>query len=327
MTMTLPPVHDETAKRAIEIRREIHRFPELGFEEQRTASIIERELDALGISHKRVATTGVVGVIRGALPGRTVGLRADMDALPITEDSVEECASQVPGKMHACGHDAHTAMLLGAARELMASRDTFAGNAVLLFQPAEEGPGGALPMIEAGVMDADPKIEAVAMLHVDVRIDTGTVGVTPGPVNAAADEIHITVTGVGGHGASPHKSKDTIPCAAAMVLALQNIAARETDPLASIVVTIGTIEGGYRNNVIADRVQMTGTIRTYDPAIRKGVEARIRRIVDGVATAYGCTAEIQIVYGYPPVVNDAALAGAFAEYVRERNGTPVEALP
>src|SRR5471030_183682 len=327
MTMTLPAVGDATAKRAIEIRREIHRFPELGFEEQRTAAIIERELDALGIEHKRVATTGVVGLIRGALPGRTVGLRADMDALPITEDSGEECTSQVPGKMHACGHDAHTAMLLGAARELMASRDTFAGNAVLLFQPAEEGPGGALPMIEAGVMDADPKIEAVAMLHVDVRIDTGTVGVTPGPVNAAADEIHITVTGVGGHGASPHKSKDTIPCAAAMVLALQNIAARETDPLASIVVTIGTIEGGYRNNVIADRVKMTGTVRTHDMEIREGVQAQVRRIIDGVAAAYGCKAHLEMLLGYPPVVNNPQLATSFKHYLSEGGVSVVSPPP
>jgi amidohydrolase len=315
MTVTLPSLQTDTATRAIEIRREIHEFPELGFEEERTAAIIERELDALGITHKRVAKTGVVAVIRGALPGHTTGLRADMDALPITEDSGEVCASKVPGKMHACGHDAHTAMLLGAARELLATRDTFAGNAVLLFQPAEEGPGGALPMIEAGVMDGDPKIEAVAMLHVDVRIDTGTVGVAPGPVNAAADEIHITISGVGGHGASPHKSIDTIPCAAAMVLALQNIAAREIDPLASIVVTIGTIEGGYRNNIIADKVKMTGTVRTHDMDIRAGIETRVRRIIDGVAAAYGCKAHLEMLLGYPPVVNNPHLATQFKAYL------------
>ncbi|MFN2459656.1 MAG: M20 family metallopeptidase [Candidatus Velthaea sp.] len=327
MNVTLPAIDAQTAERAVAVRREIHRFPELGFEEERTAAIVERELDAIGVEHRRVAKTGVVGVIRGALPGRTAGLRADMDALPIDENSGEACASEVPGKMHACGHDAHTAMLLGAARELQAARAALHGNTVLLFQPAEEGPGGALPMIEAGVMDAEPRIEAVAMLHVDVRLDTGTLGITPGPVNAAADEIHITITGAGGHGAAPHKATDAIPCAAAVVLALQNIAARETDPLASIVVTIGTIAGGYRNNVIADKVKLTGTVRTHDPDIRAGVEARVRRIIDGVAAAYGCRASLEMLLGYPAVVNDRALAQAFAAYVHARGGIPVVSPP
>jgi amidohydrolase len=309
------------------LRREIHRHPELGFEEERTAAIVERELDDLGIEHRRVVKTGVVGIIRGAHPGRTVGLRADMDALPIGEESGEQFASEVPGRMHACGHDAHTAMLIGAARALQTARATLAGNIVLLFQPAEEGPGGALPMIEAGVMDAEPKIEAVAMLHVDVRLDTGAVSITPGPVNAAADEFSITVRGVGGHGAAPHNAQDTIPCAAAIVLALQNIAARETDPLASVVVTIGTIAGGYRNNVIADSVALSGTVRTTDPAVRDTMEARLRRIIGGVASAYGCSAELNVIYGYPPVVNDIALAQAFTRHVRESTPIVVRALP
>ncbi len=314
------------AEHATRVRREIHRHPELGFEEERTAAIVERELDRLGIEHRRVARTGVVGVIRGGLTGRTVGLRADMDALPIGEESGEAFASEVAGRMHACGHDAHTAMLIGAAGTLQASRATLHGNVVLLFQPAEEGPGGALPMIEAGVMDAEPKIEAVAMLHVDVRLDTGGISITPGPVNAAADEFHITVQGVGGHGAAPHKAQDTIPCAAAIVLALQNIAARETDPLASVVVTIGTIVGGYRNNVIADAVKLTGTVRTTEPAIRDAMEARLRRIVDGVAAAYACRAELRVVYGYPPVVNEPALARAFTQHMRASTDIAVQQL-
>ncbi len=249
-TMSLRP---EVAARAVALRREIHRFPELGFEEERTASLVERELDTLGIAHRRVAKTGVVGVIRGAGGGKVAGLRADMDALPVDERSGEPFSSEVPGKMHACGHDAHTAMLLGAARVLQAHREKLGGDVVLLFQPAEEGPGGALPMIEAGALD-DPHVDAIAMLHVDPRLPTGTIGISPGAVNAAADEFYIDVEGVGGHGASPHTAVDAIPCAAAIVLALQNIAARETDPLKTVVVTIGTIEGGYRNNIIADRV-------------------------------------------------------------------------
>jgi amidohydrolase len=180
-------------------------------------------------------------------------------------------------------------------------------------------------MIAAGVLD-DPKVDAIAMLHVDPRLPTGSVGITPGPVNAAADELHVTVHGKGGHGGYPHLAVDAIPASAAIVLAMQTIAARETDPLAAIVVTIGTIAGGYRNNVIADVVKMTGTIRTYEPAVRNAVEERVRRIVEGVAAGYGATAEVTIVYGYPPVVNDVALATAFAAHLTAQAGIPVEQL-
>jgi amidohydrolase len=320
--MVAVDVAPATIERTIEVRRLIHRFPEAGFEEERTARLVERELDALGIPHRRVAKTGVVGVISGTRPGAVAALRADMDALPITEQSGEPFSSEIPGMMHACGHDAHTAMLLGAARELSASRDELAGKVVLLFQPAEEGPGGALPMIEEGALD-DPQVDAVAMLHVDNRFETGTLGIAPGPVNAAADELYLTVRGVGGHGAAPHRAVDPIPCAAAVVLALQNIAAREIDPLASVVVTIGTIEGGYRNNVIADKVALSGTIRTFDPQVRSSIEGRVRRIVDGIVAAYNCSAEIRLVYGYPPVVNDAQLATEFAAYMMERSTIPI----
>jgi amidohydrolase len=321
------PVAPEIVSRTVEVRRLIHRHPELGFEEQRTAALVESELDAIGVEHRRVAKTGVVGIIRGGKPGHVVGLRADMDALPLDEQSGEPFSSEVPGKMHACGHDAHTAMLLGAARELMRTRDQLEGTAVLLFQPAEEGPGGALPMIEAGVMD-NPKIEAVAMLHVDNRLDVGIVGITPGVVNAAADEFHITITGVGGHGAAPHRAVDTIPCAAATVLALQNIAARETDPLATVVVTIGTINGGYRNNIIADGVKMTGTFRSQDKAVREGLEPRARRIIESVAAAYNCKAKLEVFYMYPPVFNNIPMSEAFAvEMRRAYPGIRVESPP
>ena len=315
-------IASDVAERAIALRREIHRFPELAFEEERTAALVERELDALGIEHRRLARTGVVGVVRGALPGRVAGLRADMDALPLTERSGESFSSEVPGKMHACGHDAHTAMLLGAARVLQSERERLHGSAVLLFQPAEEGPGGALPMIEAGALD-DPAVDAVAMLHVDPRLETGTVGFIPGACNAAADEFHITIEGRGGHGASPHMAVDAIPCAAATVLALQNIAARETDPLKTVVVTIGTIEGGYRNNVIADRVRMSGTFRSQDPEVRAGLEGRARRIVENVAAAYGASGRIEVICGYPAVINDATLAVTFREYMAAHSRIPV----
>jgi amidohydrolase len=323
--MILEPSADLIA-RVTELRRDIHAHPELGMEEERTATLVESELDRLGIEHRRIATTGVVGVIRGGKPGKVVGLRADMDGLPLTEKTGLPFASQTPGKMHACGHDAHTAMLMGAASALAAMRADLAGTIVLIFQPAEEGPGGAEPMIAAGALD-DPKVEAIAMLHVDSRLEPGQIGITPGPVNASADEFHITVKGRGGHGAYPHTAADTIPATAAMILALQNIAARETDPLKSVIVTIGTIQGGVRNNVIADEVKMTGTFRAHDPQIRNGLEKRARRIVDGVASAYGVSAKLDVLYGYPPVVNDERLASNFRDYMRAHSGLDVHSPP
>ncbi|HEX3671722.1 MAG TPA: M20 family metallopeptidase [Candidatus Cybelea sp.] len=316
-------VNEPLAARVVELRRTIHRRPELGFEERETAALIERELDALGIEHRRAAGTGIVAHVAGVRPGAVVALRADMDALPIGERSGEPFASEIEGKMHACGHDAHTAMLLGTAHVLAGTSKELSGSVVLLFQPAEEGPGGALPMIEEGALE-NPHADAIAMLHVDSRLEVGTIGVTPGAVNASADEFYVAVRGSGGHGGYPHTSIDAIPAAASMVLALQNVVARETDPLASAVVTIGTIAGGYRNNVIADEVKLSGTLRAHDPRVREELEARVRRIVAGVAAAYNVQAEVRVIRGYPPVRNNAELARQFSEYLRANGSLRVE---
>ncbi len=316
-------VDEALVARVTELRRAIHRRPELGFEEHETAALVERELDSLGIEHRRAAQTGVVARIDGAAPGRVAALRGDMDALPIGERTGLPFASEIDGKMHACGHDAHTAMLLGAAHVLAGMKSRLAGSVVLLFQPAEEGPGGALPMIEEGVLDRE-RVEAIAMLHVNSRLDVGTIGITPGATNASTDEFYLTVRGSGGHGAYPHTSVDAIPAASAIVMALQNIVARETDPLASAVVTIGTIAGGYRNNIIADEVTLSGTLRAHDPRVRDELESRVRRIVAGVASAYNAQADVRLVRGYPPVINDDTLAASFASYARERTPLRVE---
>jgi amidohydrolase len=315
-------VNEPVAARVVELRRTIHRRPELGFEEHETAALVERELDSLGIEHRRVAATGIVARIGGP-PGPVAGLRADMDALPIGERSGEPFASEIDGKMHACGHDAHTAMLLGAAHVLAGMKERLSGSVVLIFQPAEEGPGGALPMIEAGALE-NPRVDAIAMLHVDSRLDVGTLGITPGPVNASADEFYVTIRGSGGHGGYPHAAIDAIPASAAIVLALQNVVARETDPLATAVVTVGTIAGGYRHNIIADEVTLSGTLRAHDPDVREELEARVRRIIAGVATAYNVEAEVRVVRGYPPVHNDVSLAEHFARFLRESSSLRVE---
>ncbi len=316
-------VNEPLAARVVELRRTIHRRPELGFDEHETAALVEHELDSLGIEHRRVAKTGILARIDGDSPGRVVALRADMDALPIGERSGVSFSSEIEGKMHACGHDAHTAMLLGAAHLLVDIKEKLAGTVVLIFQPAEEGPGGALPMIEEGALE-NPRVEAIAMLHVDSRLDVGTVGITPGAVSASADEFYITIRGSGGHGGYPHAAVDAIPASAAIVLALQNVVARETDPLATAVVTVGTIVGGYRHNIIADEVTLSGTLRAHDSNVRDELESRVRRIVGGVATAYNVRSDVRVVRSYPPVHNDVALAQQFSRYLREQSSLRVE---
>jgi amidohydrolase len=287
------------------IRRQIHMWPELGMQEHRTAQLVEAHLGEMGIVPRRMAGTGVWALVRSGAPGKTVLLRADMDALPIQDRKTVTYASRVPGVMHACGHDAHVACLLGAARLLVESLP-FPGNVIVLFQPAEEGPGGAEPMIREGAMD-DPQVDACFGLHTETEMETGTVGVTFGPANAAVDTLEINVRGEGGHGAEPQRAVDAIVTSAHLVTALQSVVSREIGPLDSAVVTIGTINGGYRHNIIADEVRMTGTLRSLKPESREYLRNSVLRIAGNTAQAFRARCEVKLSPGYPSLVNDDAM--------------------
>ena len=235
----------------VNIRRDFHRNPELGLEEIRTQKKVMEYLDSLGIENKKIAKTGVLGIIRGKKQGKTVALRADMDALPIEDGKDLPYKSTIPGKMHACGHDAHTTILLGAARLLKRREEELSGNVKLFFQPAEETVGGAKPMIEEGAMD-NPKVHGVFGLHVAPHIPVGKIGIRYGKMNASSDTINITIRGNSSHGAYPHRGIDAIMISASVISSLQTIVSRNMDPLNSAVISLGTIKGGSQDNIIAD---------------------------------------------------------------------------
>ncbi len=294
---------DEIEPWMIEIRRTIHRHPELGLETPNTAQLIEGTLDDLGIEHTRPIENGVKAVMGAHLGGEALLLRADMDALPILENNDLPFKSEIEGRMHACGHDCHTAMLLGAARYLKAHESALTRPVVLMFQPAEEGPGGAVPMIEAGVLE-NPKVKEAAMVHVSSELPQGVIGLREGPAMGACDDFSLSFLGRGGHGSSPHVGIDAIYVAAAAVQATQALVSREQDPFDPLVISFGTIRGGFRENVIADRVDLTGTIRSMTPATRARAVKRFREVMESVAATYGATVELTMEPGYPPLVAD-----------------------
>lgn len=305
MAMALSKDVLSLAEQMIQDRRDFHMHPELGFQEERTAARVVESLRAAGIDEIQtgVARTGVVAVIRGRTPGKTVLLRADMDALPVTELSNVPYRSRNAGKMHACGHDAHTAMLLATARVLHARRAEFDGTVKLVFQPAEEGPGGALPMIEAGVLE-NPRVDAALGLHIWNVLKVGQIGVRSGPVMANTDEFTLTIRGKGGHGAMPHLSVDAISVAGQLITALQNVVSRQVSPLEPAVVTIGTIQGGERHNIIAHQVTMTGTVRTFSTELGAAIPGMIERVIRGITTAHGADYSLEYHRVYPATHND-----------------------
>jgi hippurate hydrolase len=299
-----------------EWRRDFHRHPELMFEVHRTAARVAELLKAFGCNEvvEGIGRTGVVGVIHGAerSSGKVVGLRADMDALPIEEITGLDYSSTVPGAMHACGHDGHTSMLLGAAKYLCETRN-FNGTAVVIFQPAEEGGAGGLEMCRDGLMDRFG-IQEVYGMHNMPELPVGSFAIRPGALLASSDDFVITVTGKGGHAAEPHATIDTTLVASHLVVALHNIVSRHVDPLKRVVLTVGTFESdSSASNIIAHKVVLGGTVRTLDKEYRKSVEQRIREVAQGTAMAHGATIEIDWQPGYPATVNTPEHTGYAAQ--------------
>src|SRR5947209_9068353 len=304
------------ADRTIDLRRRLHRQPEIGLQLPRTQATVLEALQGLPleVSTGR-STTSVVAVLRGARPGPTYLLRGDMDALPVHEDTGLPFASQNPGAMHACGHDTHVAMLLGAARLLADRRDELAGQIVFMVQPGEEGFHGARFMLEEGLLDVVPEapVSGAFALHVSTSFASGTVNVRPGPMMAAADQWRMTVRGRGGHASQPHAAADPIPVAAEIVLALQSMITRRVDVFDPAVVTVAHIDSGSTNNVIPDTAFLEGTIRTLSAQQRVDVVASVQRVAAHVAAAHEMTVEFEHLPGYPVTVNDPGAAAAVLE--------------
>ncbi|MHC1760836.1 MAG: M20 family metallopeptidase [Negativicutes bacterium] len=292
----------ELEPKIIEMRRYLHQHPEPGFQEYNTAKFVSETLTGLGLEVKTgIAKTGVTAILRGNKPGKTVALRADMDALTITEKTGLPFASVNPGVMHACGHDAHTSAMLGTAMVLSELREELTGSVKFIFQPAEEGPGGAKPMIEEGVLEG---VDAIVGAHVWQQYPVGKVAVRYGEAMACLDSIDISILGKGCHGAAPHQGVDAIAVAALVVSALQTIASREVNPVKPVVVTVGTISGGYAYNIIADEVAMKGTVRALDAALRQSMPERIERVIRGVTEGMRADYTFSYHFGYPPTVNN-----------------------
>jgi hippurate hydrolase len=300
---------------AVALRRRIHERPELGLALPETRAAVLEAIADLGLDvRESVETSGIVATLEGGRPGPTLLLRADMDALPMPEDTGLPYASQVEGRMHACGHDAHTAMLAGAARMLAARRASLPGKVRLLFQPGEEGHFGAKVMLEEGLFEGEGAVDAAFAIHVDPRVPVGRVASRPGPLLASADVWGIELIGRGGHASMPHDTLDPVPVACEIVLALQSLVTRRIDAFDPVVLSATKIETGTTNNVIPERATITGTLRSTSERARKRAQEGLRRVAQGVAAAHELEARVRIEAGYPVTVNDADFA-RFTEQV------------
>lgn len=310
----------------IKTRREIHQHPELSYHEEATAKRVAGDLESYGVEVRRgVGGTGVLGILKGGKKGRVIALRADMDALPVQEESEVEFRSRVNGVMHACGHDTHIAMLLGAARILSDNRSDLYGTVKFFFQPAEEhgGRGGALPMIEDGVMK-NPKVDYVFGLHIEGNRRKGEFGVREGPVMAAPDTFKVKIVGKGGHGSAPHQTVDPIYVAAHVVLALQGVSSRMIDPVKPFVISVGAIHSGTKENIIPDYASLEGTIRTLDETTRKLAKKKVKEVAEGVSKTFGAAAEVEFEKeAYPVTVNDPETTKKVTRLLRRIPGTKV----
>jgi amidohydrolase len=325
----------------VQWRRSFHQFPEIGFKEHRTASAIAEKLTAWGIPHQTgIAETGIVamitgtkainGAVNGAVNGRcrdkVLAIRADMDALPIQEENIVSYKSQIERMMHACGHDGHTAIALGTAKYLWEHRADFSGTVKIIFQPAEEGPGGAKPMIAAGVLE-NPQVDALIGLHLWNNMPLGTVGVRSGALMAATELFHCQIIGRGGHGALPHQTIDSILVAAQVVNAIHTIVSRNISPLESAVISIGEFHAGSATNIIANSARLSGTVRYFEPEVGAKLASRLEEAIAGVCAAHGATYELQYTKLYPAVINDPAIADLVRSVAATVIETPAGIVP
>lgn len=316
VTVDLNKAAQDLREDVIKWRRHLHENPELSFEEEKTAQFVYDTLESFGnLELSRPTKTSVMARLIGPNPGKTLALRADMDALPIHEENTFEFASQVPGVMHACGHDGHTAMLLGTAKILSGLKDQIKGEVRFFFQHAEElFPGGAEEMVQAGVMDG---VDLVIGTHLWSPLELGKIGVVYGPMMAAPDTFWLTVNGKGGHAALPHQTVDSIAVAAQVVTNLQHIVSRNTDPLDNLVLSVTQFVGGTTHNVIPGSVDICGTVRSFDADLRKTIPEKMERVIKGITEAHEATYDFKYEFGYRPVINDEEVTAVIEETVRE----------